>query len=147
MFRRLRLLIVVLLGFVSLSAHSFGLTYRVMNASSAVVKFNSTDWLDWGTRIYSGETKANTYYFAPKNMYLTLYNSSWERFTISIDPSCDLLGLPPLRQQSDKLFQVKGSTLRLASGTIDIVIKDLPGSSYYNKKISCSVVASDAFND
>ncbi len=139
---RRSILLALLLSILPLMGYSWGLTYRVLNGTSAVVKFNSTDWFDWGTRIYSGEMKYNTYYFPAKNMYLTLYNYDGSRFTLTTSSGCDLVGLPPLRLPSAPVYQVKGNTVRMSSGIIDIVIKEQPGSTYYNRSISCSIVRS-----
>jgi hypothetical protein len=138
----LRLLLVMMFSVISMSSHAWMLTYRVMNASSGIVKFSSTDWFDFGTRIYYGQTKQNTYYFAPKNMYLTLYNYDGSRFTVNTASGCDLIGFPPLRGNSKRTYQLTGSHVRFSSGIVDIVIKDIPGSTYYNKSISCSLAIS-----
>lgn len=126
-----------------LLGHAWGLTYRVTNGSSAVVKFNSTDWLDWGTRVSPGQTLYNTYYFPPKNMYVTVYNYDWSRFTISTSTGCDIIGLPPMRQQSSLISQLKGNTVRFSSGTVDITVVDLPGSTQRNRRIGCSLIVSE----
>ena len=132
-----------LLCFIPMVSQAWwSMTYRVMNATTGVVKFNSTDWLDWGTRIYPGETKFNNYYMPPKNMYLTLYNQNGSPFQIETTAGCDIVGLPPLRHSGQPVTEVKGHIVRFTSGTIDIVVNELPGSTSHRKKIACSVTTS-----
>ena len=75
-------------------------------------------------------------------MFLKMYNSDSSSFTLMTTTGCDLLGLPSFRQPSPLINHLKGHTVRMGSGTIDIVISDLPGSSPWNKQISCSIVGS-----
>lgn len=142
MFKSKKIMVLTLLLLPTFSYAFWTLTYRVTNLSTATVKFNSTDWLDWGTRIYQGETKHNSYWFPPKNMYLTIYNYDGSRFAIETASGCDLVGLPPLRWPTAPVYQIKGDTVRFESGTVDIVVVDAPGSSHNNKKIACSLVVS-----
>ena len=131
---------ILLLCMTPYLAQAFGLTFRVMNGSSSMVKFNSTDWLDWGTRIYQGDTRENWYLFSPKNMYFTLYNRDGSPFSLVTSSSCDLLGLPAQRGEGMPRYQFNGHTIRFHSSKVDIVIAELPGSTHYHKRIGCSLV-------
>lgn len=138
-----KIIMVALVASLPLTTHAFGLTYRLTNLSHSVVTFSSTDWLDWGTRVYQGQKKESWYLFSPKNMFLKMHNSDSSRFTLLTTTGCDLLGLPSFRQPSPLMTQLKGHPVRMGSGMINVVISDLPDSSLWNKKISCSIVASD----
>lgn len=137
-----KFIVVMLCCFISLSTYALGLTYRVMNGTSAVVYFDSNGWFDWGTTLYQGQTREHWYLFTPKNIGLTLYNSEGSRFSLSTSTGCDVIGLPPLREGGALNYQFKGQRVRMHSGQVDIVLTELPGSTYYNKKIGCSLIVS-----
>lgn len=135
------------LALVPLASQAWwSLTYRVMNGTDdAVVKFSSTDWLDWGTRVSPGQINYNTYYFPPKKMYLTLLYPNGSGFHIKTTSGCELVGLPLLRERSAPVNEIKGAPVKFGSGTVDVVIRDVSDKNRTDKSeksIACSLVMS-----
>lgn len=121
-------------------AQAIGMTFRVLNGTSAVVKFNSSSWLDWGTRIHQGDRKSHWYLFTPKDIKFSLYNRDGSPFSLVTASSCDLIGLPSHRAPGKPEYQFTGNKVLYHSGNVDVVISELPGSTYYHKQVSCSLL-------
>ncbi len=138
-----RLLFILILCLTPYLAQAFGLTFRVMNATSAVVKFNSGSWLDWGTRIRQGDRRSHWYLWTPKDIYFSLYNRDGSPFSLITASSCDLIGLPPHRAQGKPEYLFTGNSAKYTAGQVDVVLSELPGSNYYHKRIGCSLVFQD----
>lgn len=130
----------LMLSLLPYMAQAYGLTFRVLNGSSAIVKFNSSSWFDWGTRINQGDSRSHWYLFTPKDISFSLYNRDGSPFSLVTMSGCDLIGLPPHRGPGKPEYTFQGKSVNYPAGEVDVVLTDLPDSNYYHKRIGCSLV-------